>query len=129
MICALSGGVDSSVAALLIHEAVGDQLTCILVDHGLMRKDEAQSVVEMFHRHYNRPLTLVDASDKFHFGARRRIRPVKEVQDRANLRSFRPYRFALRFCCQTRPPRIARSFEYDRAKPFLLCRPRAERTG
>ncbi|RWA79529.1 glutamine-hydrolyzing GMP synthase [Mesorhizobium sp.] len=65
VICALSGGVDSSVAALLIHEAVGDQLTCILVDHGLMRKDEAQSVVEMFRQHYNLPLILVDASDRF----------------------------------------------------------------
>ena len=65
VICALSGGVDSSVAALLIHEAVGDQLTCILVDHGLMRKDEAQSVVEMFRQHYNLPLILVDASNKF----------------------------------------------------------------
>src|SRR4051812_34900762 len=65
VICALSGGVDSSVAALLIHEAVGDQLTCILVDHGLMRKDEAASVVEMFRQHYNLPLILVDASDKF----------------------------------------------------------------
>ncbi|MDX8512241.1 glutamine-hydrolyzing GMP synthase [Mesorhizobium captivum] len=65
VICALSGGVDSSVAALLIHEAVGDQLTCILVDHGLMRKDEAQNVVEMFRQHYNLPLILVDASDRF----------------------------------------------------------------
>ncbi|MGX8009917.1 glutamine-hydrolyzing GMP synthase [Mesorhizobium sp. ORM8.1] len=65
VICALSGGVDSSVAALLIHEAVGDQLTCILVDHGLMRKDEAAGVVEMFRQHYNLPLILVDASDKF----------------------------------------------------------------
>jgi GMP synthase (glutamine-hydrolysing) len=65
VICALSGGVDSSVAALLIHEAVGDQLTCILVDHGLMRKDEAKNVVEMFREHYNLPLILVDASDRF----------------------------------------------------------------
>jgi GMP synthase (glutamine-hydrolysing) len=65
VICALSGGVDSSVAALLIHEAVGDQLTCILVDHGLMRKDEAKDVVAMFRQHYNLPLILVDASDKF----------------------------------------------------------------
>jgi GMP synthase (glutamine-hydrolysing) len=65
VICALSGGVDSSVAALLIHEAVGDQLTCILVDHGLMRKDEAKGVVEMFRQHYNLPLILVDASDRF----------------------------------------------------------------
>ncbi|MDQ6435226.1 glutamine-hydrolyzing GMP synthase [Mesorhizobium sp. LHD-90] len=65
VICALSGGVDSSVAALLIHEAVGDQLTCILVDHGLMRKDEAKSVVSMFREHYNLPLILVDAADRF----------------------------------------------------------------
>ena len=65
VICALSGGVDSSVAALLIHEAVGDQLTCILVDHGLMRKDEAADVVDMFRRHYNLPLILVDAADRF----------------------------------------------------------------
>ncbi len=65
VICALSGGVDSSVAALLIHEAVGDQLTCVLVDHGLMRKDEAKNVVAMFRDHYNLPLILVDASDRF----------------------------------------------------------------
>jgi GMP synthase (glutamine-hydrolysing) len=65
VICALSGGVDSSVAALLIHEAVGDQLTCILVDHGLMRKDEAANVVSMFREHYNLALILVDASDRF----------------------------------------------------------------
>jgi GMP synthase (glutamine-hydrolysing) len=65
VICALSGGVDSSVAALLIHEAVGDQLTCILVDHGLMRKNETADVVAMFRQHYNLPLILVDASDRF----------------------------------------------------------------
>ncbi|GGE96884.1 glutamine-hydrolyzing GMP synthase [Stappia taiwanensis] len=65
VICALSGGVDSSVAALLAHEAVGDQLTCILVDHGLMRKDEAAEVVAMFREHYNLPLILVDAADRF----------------------------------------------------------------
>ena len=65
VICALSGGVDSSVAALLIHEAVGDQLTCILVDHGLMRKNEAADVVKMFREHYNLPLILVDAQDRF----------------------------------------------------------------
>ena len=65
VICGLSGGVDSSVAALLIHEAVGDQLTCILVDHGLMRKNEAADVVAMFREHYNLPLVHVDASDLF----------------------------------------------------------------
>ncbi|MBB4122140.1 glutamine-hydrolyzing GMP synthase [Martelella radicis] len=65
VICALSGGVDSSVAALLIHEAVGDQLTCILVDHGLMRKNEAAEVVAMFREHYNLHLIHVDAVDRF----------------------------------------------------------------
>ncbi|NRB29630.1 MAG: glutamine-hydrolyzing GMP synthase [Rhizobiaceae bacterium] len=65
VICGLSGGVDSSVAALLIHEAVGDQLTCILVDHGLMRMDEAAQVVDMFNQHYDINLVHVDASDLF----------------------------------------------------------------
>jgi GMP synthase (glutamine-hydrolysing) len=65
VICGLSGGVDSSVAAVLIHEAIGDQLTCIFVDHGLMRKNEAAEVVEMFRGHYNIPLVHVDASDLF----------------------------------------------------------------
>jgi len=65
VICGLSGGVDSSVAALLIHEAIGDQLTCILVDHGLMRMNEAQDVVAMFEKHYDINLIHVDASDLF----------------------------------------------------------------
>ncbi|MDW6024722.1 glutamine-hydrolyzing GMP synthase [Mesorhizobium sp. BAC0120] len=65
VICGLSGGVDSSVAAVLIHEAIGERLTCILVDHGLMRKNEAAEVVEMFRGHYNIPLVHVDASDRF----------------------------------------------------------------
>ena len=65
VLCALSGGVDSSVAALLIHEAIGDRLTCVLVDHGLMRKNEAAEVVAMFREHYNLHLIHVDASDTF----------------------------------------------------------------
>lgn len=66
VICALSGGVDSSVAALLIHKAVGSQLTCILVDHGLMRKNEARDVVAMFSEHYpNLKLLHCDASETF----------------------------------------------------------------
>lgn len=65
VICGLSGGVDSSVAAVLIHEAIGDQLTCILVDHGFMRHNEAADVVEMFREHYNLPLVHVDAVDLF----------------------------------------------------------------
>lgn len=65
VICGLSGGVDSSVTAVLIHEAIGEQLTCILVDHGLMRKDEAAQVVDMFEEHYDIKLVHVDASDMF----------------------------------------------------------------
>ncbi|WP_127145809.1 glutamine-hydrolyzing GMP synthase [Pelagibacterium montanilacus] len=65
VICALSGGVDSSVAAVLIHEAIGDQLTCIFVDHGLMRKNEADEVISMFRNQYNIPLVHVDAIDTF----------------------------------------------------------------
>ena len=65
VLCALSGGVDSSVAAILIHEAIGDQLTCVFVDHGLMRMNEADEVVSMFRDHYNIPLVHVDAADKF----------------------------------------------------------------
>jgi GMP synthase (glutamine-hydrolysing) len=65
VVCGLSGGVDSAVAALLIHEAIGDQLTCIFVDHGLLRQDEAKQVVDLFRGHYNIPLIAVDASAKF----------------------------------------------------------------
>ncbi len=65
VICALSGGVDSSVAAVLIHEAIGDQLTCVFVDHGLMRLNEAEEVVSMFREHYNLPLIHADESDLF----------------------------------------------------------------
>ena len=65
VICALSGGVDSSVAAVLIHEAIGDQLTCVYVDHGLMRKGESEQVVGMFREHYNLPLIHADESELF----------------------------------------------------------------
>jgi GMP synthase (glutamine-hydrolysing) len=65
VICGLSGGVDSSVAAVLIHEAIGDQLTCIYVDHGLMRLNESEQVVTMFRDQYNIPLVHVDASEVF----------------------------------------------------------------
>jgi GMP synthase (glutamine-hydrolysing) len=64
-ICALSGGVDSAVAALLVHRAVGDQLTCVFVDHGLLRMSEAEQVVEAFEEHFHVPLVHVDASDRF----------------------------------------------------------------
>jgi len=65
VICGLSGGVDSSVAAVLIHEAIGDQLTCVFVDTGLMRANEAEEVVNLFRGHYNIPLVHVDAKDEF----------------------------------------------------------------
>src|ERR1700744_6503712 len=65
VICGLSGGVDSAVAAVLIHEAIGDQLTCVFVDHGLLRLNEAETVVDLFRHHYNIPLVHVDASKQF----------------------------------------------------------------
>ena len=65
VICGLSGGVDSSVAAVLIHEAIGSQLTCIFVDHGLLRQGEAEQVLRLFRDHYNIPLIHRDASDLF----------------------------------------------------------------
>src|SRR6202044_2524278 len=65
VICGLSGGVDSAVAAVLIHEAIGDQLTCIFVDHGLLRQDEAARVVEPFRDRFNTRLVHRDASDLF----------------------------------------------------------------
>ena len=65
VLCALSGGVDSAVAALLVHKAVGDQLVCVFVDHGLLRKDEAAQVVETFEGHFHVPLVHVQAQDRF----------------------------------------------------------------
>src|SRR5438045_2215541 len=65
VICGLAGGVDSAVAAVLIHEAIGDQLTCVFVDHGMLRLDEAKTVVDLFRHHYNIPLVHVDASKQF----------------------------------------------------------------
>jgi len=74
VICALSGGVDSSVAALLVHQAIGDQLTCVFVDHGLMRKNEGDQVVAMFRDHFKVPLVAVDAEERF-------LRRLKGVSD------------------------------------------------
>ena len=65
VICGLSGGVDSAVAAVLIHEAIGDQLTCVFVDHGLMRQGEADEVVGLFRGHFNIPLVHIDAAEEF----------------------------------------------------------------
>jgi GMP synthase (glutamine-hydrolysing) len=64
-ICGLSGGVDSSVAALLVHRAIGDRLTCVFVDHGLMRKHEGEQVIRAFRDNFKVPLVAVDAEDRF----------------------------------------------------------------
>ena len=65
VICGLSGGVDSSVVAALLHQAIGDQLTCVFVDHGLLRMGEGDQVVEVFRNRFNAKLVAVDASDEF----------------------------------------------------------------
>jgi len=65
VLCGLSGGVDSAVAALLVHKAVGDQLTCVFVDHGLLRRNEAEEVVETFGGHFHVPLIHVQAQERF----------------------------------------------------------------
>jgi len=65
VICALSGGVDSSVAALLVHKAVGDQLTCVFVDHGMMRKNEGEQVIAAFRDQFHVPLVAVDGEERF----------------------------------------------------------------
>ncbi len=65
VLCGLSGGVDSAVAAVLIHEAIGENLTCVFVDHGLLRQGEAEEVVTLFRDHYNIPLVHVQAEDLF----------------------------------------------------------------
>ncbi len=65
VLCALSGGVDSSVAAVLVHEAIGDQLTCVFVDHGLLRKNEREDVERVFSEEYQMKLIVVDARERF----------------------------------------------------------------
>lgn len=81
VICGLSGGVDSSVAAILIHEAIGDQLTCVFVDHGLLRLNEREQVETLFRDHYNIPLVVVDAEERFMAG-------LKGVSDPEKKRKF-----------------------------------------
>src|SRR3546814_3373449 len=68
VLCGLSGGVDSAVAAVLIHEAIGEQLTCVFVDHGLLRMNEREQVERLFRDHYNIPLVVVDAEARFMSG-------------------------------------------------------------
>ncbi|MFN2484451.1 MAG: glutamine-hydrolyzing GMP synthase [Candidatus Limnocylindria bacterium] len=81
VICALSGGVDSAVAATLVHRAVGDQLTCIYVDHGLMRKRESELLRETFTGHYRMRLHMVDARDRF----LRRLRGVTDPEEKRRI--------------------------------------------
>ncbi|WP_373491643.1 glutamine-hydrolyzing GMP synthase [Parasphingorhabdus sp.] len=78
VICGLSGGVDSSVAAILIHEAIGDQLTCVFVDHGLLRMNEREQVETLFRDHYNIPLVVVDAEARFMKGLAGETDPEKK---------------------------------------------------
>ncbi|MGQ2931333.1 MAG: glutamine-hydrolyzing GMP synthase, partial [Sphingopyxis sp.] len=68
VLCGLSGGVDSAVAAVLLHEAIGEQLTCVFVDHGLLRLNEREQVERLFRDHYNIPLVVVDAEERFMVG-------------------------------------------------------------
>src|ERR671936_547353 len=81
VLCALSGGVDSAVAALLVHKAVGDQLTCVFVDHGFLRKDEAEQVVETFRGHFHVPLVHVQARERF----LSRLRGVEDPEDKRKI--------------------------------------------
>src|SRR5204863_9655418 len=81
VICGLSGGVDSSVAALLVHKAIGDQLTCVFVDHGLMRKNEGDQVVAAFRDHFKVPLVAVEAEDRF----LRRLEGVSEPETKRKI--------------------------------------------
>ena len=86
VLCALSGGVDSAVAALLVHKAVGDQLTCVFVDHGLLRENEAEQVVETFGGHFHVPLVHVQAQERF-LGAARRASTIPRRSASSSARS------------------------------------------
>jgi GMP synthase (glutamine-hydrolysing) len=81
VLCALSGGVDSAVAALLVHRAVGEQLTCVFVDHGLLREGEAAQVVETFEGHFHVPLVHVQAQERF----LRRLAGVRDPEEKRRI--------------------------------------------
>ncbi len=81
VLCGLSGGVDSAVAAVLIHEAIGDQLVCVFVDHGMLREGEAEQVVSLFRGHYNIPLVHVEAGEIFLSALKGVTRAGREAQN------------------------------------------------
>ncbi|MBV9196695.1 MAG: glutamine-hydrolyzing GMP synthase [Solirubrobacterales bacterium] len=89
-ICGLSGGVDSSVAALLVHRAIGDRLTCVFVDHGLMRKNEGAQVIAAFRDHFRVPLVAVDASERF-LGRLRGVSDPEEKRKRIGAEFIRVF--------------------------------------
>ena len=121
--CGLSGGVDSAVAAALLHEAVGDQLTCIFVDTGMLRAGEAEEVVDLFRRHYNIPLVHRDAGDLFLAQARRRHRPRRKAQaDRRHL-----YRRVRRGGAEARRRRVPRAGDALSRRDRVRRAPRAAR--
>ena len=108
VICGLSGGVDSAVAAVLIHEAIGDQLTCVFVDHGLLRLNEAETVVDLFRHHYNIPLVHVDASKQFSSASW----PASAIPNR----SARPSAGCSSTCSTPRPKKSAAPISWRRAR-------------
>ncbi len=99
VLCALSGGVDSSVVALLLREAIGDRLVCVFVDNGLLRKNEAQQVVETFGRHLKLNLVDVDASDRF-------LRRLAGVEDPEEKRKIIGDEFIRVFMSEVDSPRV-----------------------
>ena len=106
IVCALSGGVDSSVAAALVHRAVGDQLTCVFVDHGLLRAGEAEQVEDTFRRHLEIDLIHVKAADRFLENLSGVTDPEQQAEDHRrdvhqDLRRGRPRR--ARGCALPRP--------------------------
>ena len=117
VICGLSGGVDSAVAAVLIHEAIGDQLTCVLVDHGLMRLAEAQKVVALFRDSYNIPLVHVDDSDVF-------LKALEGVEDPEQKRKTIGKLFIDVFEAEAKKIAVRRIGRFPRARHALSRRDR-----
>ncbi|MCB0105644.1 MAG: glutamine-hydrolyzing GMP synthase, partial [Caldilineaceae bacterium] len=109
VICGLSGGVDSAVAATLVHRAIGDRLACVFVDHGLLRKDEATQVVETFDKHQGMHLVAVDAKEEF-------LSDLAEVTDPETKRKLIGARFVRTF--EAEAARLAESWRVD-APAFL----------